>query len=65
MKEGVAGFYKGYVSLASSTDMMVTSTRLGPNIIRVLPATCTTFLVYENMKKYLTELSTEDEQTAE
>lgn len=24
--------------------------RLGPNIVRVLPSTCVTFLVYENMK---------------
>jgi len=36
-REGVTGFYKG----------------LGPNIIRVLPSTCVTFLVYENMKFYL------------
>ncbi|KAM0719055.1 hypothetical protein Q7P37_004960 [Cladosporium fusiforme] len=35
--EGLRGFYKG----------------LGPNIIRVLPSTCVTFLVYENMKFYL------------
>ncbi|KAK4501942.1 hypothetical protein PRZ48_007752 [Zasmidium cellare] len=35
--EGFAGFYKG----------------LGPNIVRVLPSTCVTFLVYENMKFYL------------
>jgi len=27
--------------------------RLGPNIVRVLPSTCVTFLVYENMKFYL------------
>lgn len=30
--------------------------RLGPNIVRVLPSTCVTFLVYENMKHYLTRL---------
>ncbi|KAF1813519.1 mitochondrial carrier [Eremomyces bilateralis CBS 781.70] len=36
-KEGVRGFYKG----------------LAPNIIRVLPSTCVTFLVYENTKFYL------------
>ncbi|KXT10378.1 hypothetical protein AC579_1186 [Pseudocercospora musae] len=35
--EGIAGFYKG----------------LAPNIVRVLPSTCVTFLVYENMKYYL------------
>ncbi|KAM0704952.1 hypothetical protein Q7P35_007739 [Cladosporium inversicolor] len=35
--EGFAGFYKG----------------LGPNLIRVLPSTCVTFLVYENVKFYL------------
>lgn len=35
--EGLNGFYKG----------------LGPNIVRVLPSTCVTFLVYENMKFYL------------
>lgn len=39
-KEGVGGFYKG----------------LGPNIIRVLPSTCVTFLVYENTKFYLPRL---------
>ena len=27
--------------------------RLGPNIVRVLPSTCVTFLVYENMKWYV------------
>jgi len=36
-KEGMVGFYRG----------------LGPNIVRVLPSTCVTFLVYENMKFYL------------
>jgi len=30
--------------------------RLGPNIIRVLPSTCVTFLVYENTKIYLPSL---------
>ena len=36
-REGVQGFYKG----------------MGPNIVRVLPSTCVTFLVYENVKFYL------------
>ena len=36
-REGVGGFYKG----------------LGPNLVRVLPSTCVTFLVYENTKFYL------------
>ncbi|KAI9040888.1 putative mitochondrial folate carrier protein Flx1 [Aspergillus affinis] len=36
-KEGIAGFYKG----------------LGPNLIRVLPSTWVTFLVYENTRAYL------------
>jgi solute carrier family 25 (mitochondrial folate transporter), member 32 len=36
-QEGVRGFYKGLV----------------PNIVRVLPSTCVTFLVYENVKWYL------------
>ena len=36
-KEGVAGFYKG----------------LGPNLLRVLPSTWVTFLVYEKTKLYL------------
>lgn len=36
-KEGLAGFYKG----------------LGPNLFRVLPSTCVTFLVYERTKQYL------------
>ncbi|KAF2157912.1 mitochondrial carrier [Myriangium duriaei CBS 260.36] len=35
--EGTAGFYRG----------------IGPNLIRVLPSTCVTFLVYENTKFYL------------
>ncbi|PPJ51331.1 hypothetical protein CBER1_08624 [Cercospora berteroae] len=35
--EGLPGFYKG----------------LGPNLVRVLPSTCVTFLVYENVKFYL------------
>ncbi|KIW09206.1 uncharacterized protein PV09_00134 [Verruconis gallopava] len=39
-KEGVRGFYKGLL----------------PNIIRVLPSTCVTFLVYENTKYYLPRL---------
>ncbi|KAJ9627302.1 mitochondrial FAD carrier protein flx1 [Taxawa tesnikishii (nom. ined.)] len=39
-REGISGFYKG----------------LGPNIIRVLPSTCVTFLVYENTKYYLPRL---------
>ncbi|CAO3613714.1 unnamed protein product [Cunninghamella blakesleeana] len=34
--EGLVGFYKG----------------LAPNVIRVLPGTCITFLVYENMTQY-------------
>jgi solute carrier family 25 folate transporter 32 len=34
--EGYVGFYKG----------------LAPNIIRVLPGTCITFLVYENLTQY-------------
>lgn len=34
--EGYIGFYKG----------------LAPNIIRVLPGTCITFLVYENLNQY-------------
>lgn len=36
-REGLAGFYKG----------------LGPNLLRVLPSTWVTFLVYEKMKGYL------------
>ena len=39
-REGIGGFYKG----------------LGPNIVRVLPSTCVTFLVYENTKFYLPRL---------
>ncbi|KAF2142932.1 uncharacterized protein K452DRAFT_297449 [Aplosporella prunicola CBS 121167] len=39
-KEGISGFYKG----------------LGPNVVRVLPSTCVTFLVYENTKFYLPRL---------
>lgn len=36
-KEGLAGFYKG----------------LGPNLLRVMPSTWVTFLVYEKMRLYL------------
>ena len=36
-REGVLGFYKG----------------LGPNLLRVVPSSCVTFLVYENTKTYL------------
>ena len=36
-KEGLRGFYKG----------------LGPNVLRVLPSTCVTFVVYENTRHYL------------
>lgn len=36
-QEGPWGFYKG----------------LGPNLVRVLPSTCVTFLVYENTRYYL------------
>ncbi|KAJ5612382.1 hypothetical protein N7510_005576 [Penicillium lagena] len=39
-REGIAGFYKG----------------LGPNLVRVLPSTWVTFLVYENTKVYLPRL---------
>ncbi|KAK0250251.1 mitochondrial FAD carrier protein flx1 [Friedmanniomyces endolithicus] len=47
--EGLAGFYKG----------------LGPNIVRVLPSTCVTFLVYENMKFYVPRLWDADEAVLE
>ncbi|KAF2218809.1 mitochondrial carrier domain-containing protein [Elsinoe ampelina] len=43
-KEGIWGFYRG----------------LGPNLIRVLPSTCVTFLVYENTKFYLPRFFDED-----
>lgn len=36
-REGISGFYKG----------------LGPNLLRVVPSSCVTFLVYENTKLYL------------
>ncbi|OLY78867.1 Mitochondrial folate transporter/carrier [Smittium mucronatum] len=39
--EGLQGFYKG----------------LGPNIVRVLPGTMITFLVYENVSKYFRDHS--------
>ena len=53
--EGLKGFYKGYVlhlvCHVSTTNW--TTASLGPNIVRVLPSTCVTFLVYENTKFYL------------
>ncbi len=33
-QDGIRGFYRG----------------LGPNLLRVVPSTCVTFLVYENVK---------------
>ena len=41
-QEGLRGFYKG----------------IGPNLLRVLPSTCVTFLVYENTKSHLPSLLT-------
>jgi len=34
-------------------QLLTQSSSLGPNIVRVLPSTCVTFLVYENTKFYL------------
>lgn len=45
-REGIGGFYKG----------------MGPNIVRVLPSTCVTFLVYENVKFYLPRVLDGQEQ---
>lgn len=45
-REGIQGFYKG----------------MGPNIVRVLPSTCVTFLVYENVKFYLPRVLDRGEQ---
>ena len=42
-REGLSGFYKG----------------LGPNLLRVIPSSCVTFLVYENIKVYLTTIVSE------
>lgn len=39
-QEGLVGFYKG----------------LGPNLLRVMPSTCVTFLVYENTRLHLPHL---------
>jgi len=36
-REGISGFYKG----------------LGPNLLRVVPSNCVTFLVYENTRSFL------------
>lgn len=44
-KEGILGLYKG----------------LGPNLLRVLPNTCVTFLVYENMRWGLPRLFGEND----
>ncbi|KAF2238601.1 mitochondrial carrier [Viridothelium virens] len=48
-QEGLAGFYRG----------------LGPNIIRVLPSTCVTFLVYENTKHYLPRIYDPEDSAGE
>jgi solute carrier family 25 (mitochondrial folate transporter), member 32 len=42
--EGFLGFYKG----------------MGPNLLRVVPSTCITFLVYENVKWALPLLGGDD-----
>jgi len=34
-------------------QLLTQNSSLGPNIVRVLPSTCVTFLVYENTKFYL------------
>lgn len=47
-QEGVGGLYKG----------------LGPNIVRVLPSTCVTFLVYENVKFFLPRMWDAEEKGA-
>ncbi|MCJ1458372.1 hypothetical protein MMC28_008744 [Mycoblastus sanguinarius] len=44
--EGLAGFYKG----------------LGPNLLRVMPSTWVTFLVYEKTKAYLSSLLAQRDQ---
>ncbi|KAK6454171.1 mitochondrial FAD carrier protein [Scheffersomyces xylosifermentans] len=43
-KEGIRGFYKG----------------ISANILRVVPATCITFVVYESVKNRLTQLEKEE-----
>ncbi|GAB7362449.1 hypothetical protein MBLNU230_g2771t1 [Neophaeotheca triangularis] len=43
--EGTRGFYRG----------------LGPNLVRVVPSTCVTFLVYENCKFYLPRFFADEE----
>jgi len=44
--EGFLGFYKG----------------LGPNLLRVVPSTCVTFLVYENVRWSLTTFARREEE---
>jgi solute carrier family 25 (mitochondrial folate transporter), member 32 len=57
--EGVRGFYKGCVfSLLTCISL---TCRLAPNIFRVLPSTCITFLVYENTKFYLPRLYNDED----
>lgn len=46
-QEGLGGFYKG----------------LGPNLLRVVPSTCVTFLVYENTRYYLPRAFDDRQQT--
>ena len=50
-----AAFTRGECHTLSSV-LLLTEDRLGPNIVRVLPSTCVTFLVYENSKFYLPRL---------
>ncbi|KAK9449382.1 mitochondrial carrier domain-containing protein [Limtongia smithiae] len=42
-QEGILGFYKG----------RLTPLRILPNLVRVVPATCVTFVVYEHTRSYM------------
>lgn len=44
--EGFQGFYKGYIQL-----YILLTSRLVPSVIRVLPGTMITFVVYENINR--------------
>lgn len=52
-KEGLRGFYKGYALALLCFRSVADMSSLFPNVVRVLPSTCVTFLVYENTKYYL------------
>ncbi|KAJ6264701.1 hypothetical protein Dda_0851 [Drechslerella dactyloides] len=50
--EGLRGLFRGFLpSLFGVLQAAIQFMALGPNLVRVLPATCITFVVYENVRR--------------